>query len=486
MSGFGKDFLWGGAVAAHQFEGGVAGTSKGFSVADVMTAGSAKQPRRITDGVLKGVYYPNHKGIDFYTHYKEDIAMFAEMGFRCFRTSIAWSRIFPKGTEQEPNEEGLRFYDDVFDELLKYGIEPVVTLSHFEMPYYLAKECRGFLNRKTIDCFIRFAKVCFERYKSKAKYWMTFNEINNQMNYKNDLFGWTNSGVHFGEYENPEQAMYQCAHYELVASALAVKAGHEINPEFQIGNMIAMVPIYPYSCRPADMVVQVQAMHDRWFFCDVQCRGHYPNYALKMFERKNYHLDITEEDMQALGEGCVDYIGFSYYMSNTVRADVTNDVSQKVDASNSHTVENPYIQVSDWGWGIDPEGLRYALNILYERYEKPLFIVENGFGAIDKLEEDGSVKDPYRIAYLKAHIEEMKKAVLEDGVELLGYTVWGCIDCVSFTTGEMKKRYGFIYVDRDDEGNGTYKRSKKQSFDWYQKVISSNGECLEMQEVAAE
>ena len=473
-----KDFLWGGALAAHQFEGGVLDTTKGLSVADVMTGGNVSTPRVITDGVKEGLYYPNHIGIDFYHHYKEDIKLFAEMGFKCFRTSIAWTRIFPLGDEEEPDEEGLQFYDDVFDELLKYGIEPVITLSHFEMPYHLAKEYGGFMNRKTIDFFEKFAEVCFKRYKNKVKYWMTFNEINNQMNYKNDIFGWTNSGAHFGNYDNPEEAMYQCGHYELVASAKAVKIGHEINPNFLIGNMIAMVPIYPFSCRPADMVLSTEMMHQRWFFCDVQCRGHYPRYALKMFENKGFNLDITEEDKEALAAGTVDYIGFSYYMTNTVDSTAHIDVSKSLDGSSEHSVANPFIKVSDWGWAIDPEGLRYALNQMYERYEKPLFIVENGFGAIDKKEEDGSCHDPYRVDYLRAHIEQMKKAVEIDGVDLMGYTPWGCIDCVSFTTGEMKKRYGFIYVDRNNDGSGTLERSKKDSFDWYKKVVASNGEDL--------
>ena len=281
-----KDFLWGGALAAHQFEGGVLNTTKGLSVADVMTAGAHGVPREITDGVIKGKYYPNHIGIDFYHHYKEDIAMFADMGFKCFRTSIAWTRIFPLGDEEQPDEEGLQFYDDVFDELLKYGIEPVITLSHFEMPYHLAKEYGGFMNRKTVDFFVKFAEVCFKRYKNKVKYWMTFNEINNQMNFVNDIYGWTNSGAHFGNYDNPEEAMYQCAHHTLVASAKAVKIGKEINPDFLIGNMISMVPFYPYSCSPKDQLLAQQLMHDRFFFSDVQCRGHYPAYALKMFERK--------------------------------------------------------------------------------------------------------------------------------------------------------------------------------------------------------
>ena len=470
-----KDFLWGGALAAHQFEGGVLNTSKGYSVADVMTAGAHGVPREITDGVVEGKYYPNHVGIDFYGHYKEDIAMFADMGFKCFRTSIAWTRIFPLGDEEEPNEEGLQFYDDVFDELLKYGIEPVITLSHFEMPYHLAKEYGGFMNRKTIDFFVKFAEVCFKRYKNKVKYWMTFNEINNQMNFKNDIFGWTNSGAHFGNYDNPEEAMYICGHHTLVASAKAVKIGKEINPDFKIGNMISMVPIYPFSCRPADQVLAQQQMHDRFFFCDVQCRGHYPAYALKMFERNGFNIDITEEDKKVLAEGTVDYIGFSYYMSFATKGD--GDINLDYDEEND-LCDNPYIQKTQWGWPIDAKGLRYTLNWLYDRYQLPMFIVENGFGAIDQKEADGSVHDQYRIDYLKEHIQEMKKAVDIDGVDLLGYTVWGCIDCVSFSTGEMKKRYGFIYVDKNNDGSGSLKRSKKDSFEWYKKVIETNGEVL--------
>ena len=473
-----KDFLWGGAVAAHQVEGGFNEGGKGPNVSDMMTVGSATTRRKITKTIEPDQFYPNHTAIDFYHHYKEDIALFKEMGFKCFRTSISWARIFPMGDEETPNEEGLKFYDDMFDELLKNGIQPVITLSHFEMPYHLVEKYGGWRNRKMITFFVRFAKVCFERYHNKVKYWMTFNEINNQMNFVNDIYGWTNSGAHFGNYDNPEEAMYQCAHHTLVASAKAVKIGKEINPDFLIGNMISMVPFYPYSCSPKDQLLAQQLMHDRFFFSDVQCRGHYPAYALKMFERKGFNINITDEDKKALSEGTVDYIGFSYYMSNTVDSNSIRDVSTTTDGSSEHSVKNPYIKETDWGWAIDPEGLRYALNQMYERYEKPLFIVENGFGAIDKKEEDGSCHDPYRVDYLRAHIEQMKKAVEEDGVNLMGYTPWGCIDCISFTTGEMKKRYGFIYVDRNNDGSGTLERSKKDSFNWYKKVVASNGEDL--------
>lgn len=472
-----KNFLWGGAVAAHQLEGGWQEGGKGPNVCDVMTGGAHGVVRRITDGVVEGEYYPNHKAIDFYHHFKEDIAMFGEMGFKCFRTSIAWTRIFPTGDEAEPNEAGLKFYDEMFDCLHEHGIEPVITLSHFEMPYYLAKKYNGFLDRHCIDAFVKFAKVCFERYKGKVKYWMTFNEINNQMNTANDTFGWVNSGVQFSKFDNPEEVMYQCAHNELVASALAVKAGHEIDPENKIGCMVSMVPIYPYSCNPDDILLANEEMHARYFFTDIHCRGHYPSYAKKLLARKGYNIKMEPEDAKILAEGTVDYIGFSYYMSNVVNSKVEIDLS-KAEATSAHTVDNPYLKQSDWGWTIDPKGLRYALNILYERYEKPLFIVENGFGAIDKLGEDKTCHDTYRIDYLRDHIIEMKKAVEEDGVDLMGYTPWGCIDLVSFTTGEYKKRYGFIYVDYVDGGEGSGKRYKKDSFDWYKKVIASNGEEL--------
>ena len=478
MSGLRKDFLWGGAVAANQLEGGWNKGGKGVSVIDVMTAGANGVPREITDGIIPGKNYPNHEAIDFYGHYKEDIKLFAEMGFKCFRTSIAWTRIFPNGDDEQPNEEGLQFYDDMFDELLKYGIEPVITLSHFEMPYHLAKEYGGWVNRKVIGFFVKFAEVVMKRYKDKVKYWMTFNEINNQSNVDADIFGWTCSGVRFSEYENKKEAMYQAAHHELVASAMVVKMGHEINPDMKIGCMCSFVPFYPYSCNPEDIITATECMHERFHFMDTHVRGHYPAYSLKEWEREGYQIKMEPEDEAILAEGKVDYIGFSYYMTNAVKADVKNDTTQATDGSSSNSVPNPYVKASEWGWQIDPVGLRYALVTMYERYEIPLFIVENGFGDIDVLKEDGTCDDDARIAYLKAHIEEMKKAVEIDGVDLLGYTPWGCIDLVSFTTGEMKKRYGFIYVDKNNDGSGTLKRSKKKSFDWYKNVIASNGDVL--------
>ncbi|MEH7635028.1 6-phospho-beta-glucosidase BglA [Bacillus pumilus] len=472
-----KDFLWGGALAAHQFEGGWNEAGKGPSVVDVMTAGAHGVPRQITEMIEESKFYPNHEAIDFYHRYKEDIAMFAEMGLKCLRTSIGWSRIFPNGDEAEPNEAGLQFYDDVFDELLKHGIEPVITLSHFEMPLHLAREYGGFRSRKVAEYFAKFAEVCFNRYKDKVTYWMTFNEINNKMDVNNPLFLWTNSGVSIKEGENAKEIMYQAGHHELLASAWAVAKGKEINPAFQIGAMVSHVPIYPYSSNPEDVMLAEEYMRQRYFFPDVQVRGYYPSYALKEFEREGYHIPFEEGDEESLRKGKVDYLGFSYYMSTTVKSDAVSDnEGDIVNGALPHGVDNPYIKSSDWGWSIDPTGLRYTLNRFYDRYQIPLFIVENGFGAIDQVEEDGSIHDPERIQYLASHIEALKKAIEYDGVDLIGYTPWGIIDIVSFTTGEMKKRYGMIYVDRDNEGNGSMKRLKKDSFSWYQNVIATNGE----------
>ena len=399
--GFRKDFLWGGAVSAHQLEGAYDRDGKGLSIMDVVTSGDVNRRRRITGEILKGENYPNHEAIDFYDYYKEDIRLFAEMGFKCFRTSIAWTRIFPNGDEEQPNEAGLKFYDDMFDECLKYGIEPVITLSHFEMPLHLVQEYGGWRNRKLIDFFVKFAVTCFERYKDKVKYWMTFNEINNQADpTQHNLI--QEGAVLLKEGDDAEYLMYLSAHHELVASALAVKAAHEINPDLKVGCMIGMNGVYPASPKPEDMMNALGAMHQKYWFADVHARGHYPRYILKKFERKGYNF-ITEEDKKILSEGKVDYIGFSYYMSFATKYQGRNE--KTFDYCSEDFVRNEYLKASDWGWQIDPLGLRWCLNWFYDRYELPMMIVENGFGAYDKKEEDGTVDDQYRIDYLKAHID---------------------------------------------------------------------------------
>ncbi|OIL68691.1 6-phospho-beta-glucosidase [Oenococcus oeni] len=471
-----NDFLWGGAVAAHQLEGGWNEGDKGISIADIATAGTNDKPREITDGILKDQFYPNHEAIDFYHRYPDDIKIFAELGINAFRTSIAWSRIFPNGDEERPNEKGLEFYDKLFDELLENGIEPVVTLSHFEIPYHLVTKYGGWRNRKLIKFFVRFAKTVFTRYKNKVRYWMTFNEINNQpaIN-KGSLL--TNSGLLLKKNENAEKLMYQASHYEVVASALAVQIGHQINNNFKIGAMIAMVPIYPASSDPKDIFKAQRAMQARYWFADVQAKGQYPKWLVKYQEDSNFDLDITLEDLDVLKAGKVDYIGFSYYMSMTIKSKENEPANYKYEEERD-IVNNPNIPTSEWGWQIDPKGLRYSMNWLNDKYGLPLFIVENGLGAVDEINHNHQIHDDYRINYLKDHIEQMEIVVADDGIDLIGYTPWGFIDLVSAGTGQMSKRYGLIYVDKDDSGNGTLNRYKKDSFFWYKKVIESNGENL--------
>ena len=474
---FPKGFLWGGATAANQLEGAYLEDGKGLSVADAMPGG--KQRFQIIGSetfnweIDESKYvYPNHRGIDHYHRYKEDIALFAKMGFNCYRFSIAWARIFPKGDETTPNEAGLKFYDQVIDECLKHGIEPVITISHYEMPLHLAKEYGGWKNRQLIDFFETYAKTVLTRYGKKVKYWMTFNEINSAFH-----FPALSQGMVKATGGRDYQNIFQAWHNQFVASAKAVKIGHEINPDMQIGCMIIYATTYSIDANPinqAETMVQNQEFN---FYCtDAQVRGIYPSYQQRMFEKYGVKaLDIAEEDLELMKQYPVDYIGFSYYMSTAVN--VTTEEDDNVAGNLLGGVRNPFLEASEWGWQIDPEGLRIGLNELYDRYQKPLFIVENGLGAIDKVDENFYVEDDYRIDYLRRHIEAMSEAV-KDGVDLMGYTPWGCIDLVSASTGEMSKRYGFIYVDLDDEGNGTMNRYEKKSFHWYKKVIETNGQDL--------
>ena len=476
---FKKDFLWGGATAANQLEGAYQADGKGLSVADTMPGGKQRfqvigSPEFDWEIDEEKYVYPNHRGIDHYDRFREDIALFAEMGFKCYRFSIAWSRIFPKGDEQQPNEAGLKFYDDLIDECLKYNIEPVITISHYEMPLHLAKEYGGWKNRQLITFYERFAKTVLTRYGKKVKYWMTFNEINSAFHFPALSQGMiiSNGG---GEMQN----VFQAWHNQFVASSLAVKIAHDIDPDLQIGCMIIYATTYSIDSNPINQAANLVQNQEFNFFCtDVQVRGEYPAYTKRLFNKfgvNQNELEITEKDLEILKAYPVDYIGFSYYMSMVV--DETSEETEGVSGNLLGGVKNPFLKASEWGWQIDPEGLRIAMNELYGRYQVPLFIVENGLGAIDEVQPDGTIEDNYRIDYLREHIEAMKKAV-DDGVDLMGYTPWGCIDLVSASTGEMSKRYGFIYVDLDDEGNGTLDRSKKASFDWYKKVIETNGEKL--------
>jgi 6-phospho-beta-glucosidase len=478
---FPKDFYWGGATAANQCEGAWDENGKGESTADHMTSGSHRIPRRFTKVFSADAYYPSHKAIDHYHHYKKDIDLFAEMGFKMYRMSIAWTRIFPNGDDELPNQAGIDHYREVFKECKKYGIEPLVTISHYELPYHLTEKYNGWASRNLVDFYLNYCKVIFTEYKGLVKYWLTFNEINIMTLSFGGVFAGglrsTDAPFDFMAKETPENRMirFQALHHQFIASAKAVKIAHEIDPINKVGCMIAGMMSYPYTCAPQDVILAQQKNEFGNFLCgDVHVRGEYPAFAKRYFKENNIILDWEKDDAKILNEGKVDFYSFSYYASSCVSAD------SKVNEGMGNMmmgIPNPHLKASDWGWTLDATGLRVYLNMVYSRYQIPLMVVENGLGAVDIVEEDGAIHDDYRIDYLREHVKAMGEA-LEDGVQLIAYTSWGCIDLVSAGTGEMKKRYGFIYVDNDDLGHGTMKRIRKDSFSWYKKVIASNGTQL--------
>lgn len=485
MKKFPDTFLFGGATADFQYEGGFGEGGRGLHSHDFETAGTVHQPRQISlrlkDGsrgtvacraslpegaeacLYDDIYYPSHQATDFYHHWKEDIALMAEMGFQIYRFSICWSRIYPTGIEEQPNEEGLQFYDQVIAELKKYHIEPMITICHDELPFYLCEHEDGWSSRHTIDCYLKYAKTLFGRYQHDVKYWLTFNEIN-------AVSGYAQIGTH----QQDHQTHYQAVHHMFVASAKAIQIGHQMMPEAQFGTMFALSEIYPATCHPDDILAAYQKRRESLFFVDVMARGYYPNYAAEIFERKGIHLYKAPDDDALLKQYPLDYIAFSYYRSTTAHRNSDFDIMGGD--------VNPYLEVTPWGWPVDPVGLRYCLNELFDRYQKPLFVVENGLGAEDQLLEDGTVHDQYRIKYLNDHLLAIQEAICVDRIPVLGYTMWGCIDLVSLSTGEMKKRYGFVYVDMNDQGEGSLKRYRKDSFYWYQQVIQSQGTCLKKEE----
>lgn len=476
---FPEGFLWGGAFAANQVEGGAREGGKGLSTADVFPRGDRKKGGvfdRTYDQILQAaadpedLKYPKRRGIDFYHRYREDIALFREMGFKALRFSISWSRIFPDGDEERPNEEGLAFYRSMICELKKNGIEPIVTLSHFEMPLHLCLKYNGWTDRRLIAYFVRFAETVFEAFHEEVKYWITFNEIDATVH-----IPLTGAGIVREKTENMEKACYQALHHQFVASAAVTKLAHEKYPGLQIGCMTTKNLKYPATCKPEDCMQWLKETAEDGFYTDVQVFGEYPYGIRNKWKKKGLEPEMKPEDAALLKENTVDFVSFSYYASLVVSEEGAK--KEKVSANLLVGEKNPYLKQTPWGWQIDPVGLRFSLNQLYDRYRLPLFVAENGMGTLDQLEEE-MVCDDYRISYIREHIREMEKAI-EDGVEVLGYTYWGCIDCISASTSEMSKRYGFIYVDQDDEGKGTLKRYKKKSFDWYKKVIASNGENLE-------
>ncbi|WP_392564654.1 glycoside hydrolase family 1 protein [Orbus wheelerorum] len=484
QNGFPDAFLWGGATAANQIEGAFDKGGKGLSTSDMaaykdpyITGKVNNFTFNVTSKELEkyktdpqNILFPKRWGIDFYNRYKEDIALFAEMGFNVFRLSVSWARIFPTGLENEPNEEGLAFYDKVFDECAKYGMEPLVTMSHYEMPITLTEKYNGWANRELVGLFEKYARVILNRYKHKVKYWITFNEMNMNLN---SLY--TGAGILADLVDNQLQAAYQASHHQFLASALAVKAAKEIIPNVKVGCMINHIESYAKTTKPVDQLQSLKSNQLNLFYPDVQARGEYPSYMTRYFADNNINLDIKEGDDKILQQGKVDFVSISYYMSHVTEA---REDASKLAGSFDSPIKNEYLKLTQWDWPIDSIGLRIALIKLYDRYRLPLFVAENGLGAKDAISIDGKIHDDYRIDYLKQHILEMREAI-KDGVDVMGYTTWGCIDLVSCGTSQISKRYGFIYVDLDDAGKGSFKRIPKDSFYWYKKVIASNGNNLE-------
>ncbi|WP_316678547.1 glycoside hydrolase family 1 protein [uncultured Tolumonas sp.] len=476
---FPNGFLWGGAIAANQVEGAWNIDGKGISTADIamnkknLSRGDYKKHNSVSEEQIKETLesdsskdYPKRRGIDFYHRYKDDVSIMGDLGIKALRFSIAWTRIFPNGDENHPNELGLKFYDDLIEELIKNNIEPIVTLSHYEMPMYLVNNYGGWTSRDVVTFFENFAKCVFERYKNKVKYWITFNEIDSIVRHP-----FTSGGIVPERFNNIEQAVYDGLHHQFIASALAVKHCKEIMPDAKIGCMLTSLLTYPHTCNPEDVLAAHWSNQFNYFFTDVQVRGAYPKYIERYFNEKNIIIKKLNGDDELLSKYTVDFISFSYYNSFVTSAD--SEGLEKVSGNTMGGIKNPYLPMSDWGWQIDPIGLRIALNNLYTRYQKPLFIVENGLGAEDIVSPDGTIDDEYRIQYLKSHIEQMHEAVL-DGVELMGYTLWGIIDLISYSSSEMEKRYGLIYVDQDNDGNGSLERKLKKSFFWYKNLIKLN------------
>lgn len=470
------DFLWGGAIAANQAEGAWKEGGKGWCLADINRYEGDLPPALRGNGEVDRAYveramsepddlYPKRRGIDFYHTYPDDLRLLAGTGMNSFRTSINWSRIFPNGDDPEPNEEGLAFYDRLIDCMIANGLEPMITMSHYEMPLNLALSYGGWADRRLVDLFVRYGQVLLDRFGDRVKKWIVVNQINMIVHESFNHLGILSDGV-----DNLLEAKYQGLHNELVACARITRYAHERHPGCDVGMMFCSNLTYPASTDPEDQLWNMRHNQMEYFVGDVMVRGRYPGYALRWFDEKGVSVRFEPEDERDLREGTVDFVSLSYYYTRLSgrEACLSSDLGQ---------VPNPSLPVSDWGWAIDPVGLRIALNEYWDRYQLPIYITENGIGAYDTVEEDGSVHDPYRIDYLRAHVEQMIEAV-RDGVDVRGYYPWGPIDLISCSSSEIEKRYGFVYVDYDNSGAGTGLRTKKDSYYWYQRVVSSNGHDL--------
>ncbi len=463
------NFFWGGSIAAHQCEGAYDQDGKGLGIMDLVTVGSAKKNRDFHEYCHDEVIYPSHYGIDFYHRYKEDIKLFAEAGFTALRISIDWSRIFPNGDDEKPNKAGVEHYRNVILELRKYHIEPIVTLFHFEMPRKLVETYGSWKNPVMVDLYLRYCKVMFEELGDLVTYWVTFNEMNHLDSdlILSDFFSYMNTGLCYSMLKNPAEDMIWCAYHMTLASVKAINLGHSINPKFQMGCVFGVTPSYAYSCNPADSIASFKQMDSFLYQIDAMCKGEFPKYKLEEYKQRGVEIIIPKSELEEYAKCKLDYLGVNYYSSSVISTDETNQGTDNFFGGQ----DNPYLKSSDWGWTIDPQGLRYTLLMLDRRYNLPMIITENGLGAVDQLEADGTIHDQYRIDYMQKHFLEIKNSIELDSVQCIGYLMWGPIDLISATTGEMKKRYGLIYVDQDDAGNGSLKRYKKDSFYWFQQYI---------------
>lgn len=470
------DFMWGGSLSSHQCEGAWKEGGKGAGIMDYVGAGSAHDPRPITPGEFRSdVRYPSHAGIDSYHRFTEDIELFGEMGFNALRISIDWSRVYPNGDDTEPNADALAHYDEVVDALIAQGIRPILTLCHFEIPYALVEKYGSFLSRETIDCYLRYTETVVRHFRDRVHWWVTFNEINHlDPNVgETDIFTYMLTGLKYSEFADAKNSMATLGYHMALASVRAAGLIHELDSEAKVGCVFGPTPIYPLTCKPGDCFAALKLMERDFYQMDAVSSGAYPAWKLEEYRRQGIDADVRPEDARDFAEGVHDFFGLNYYSSETMGTD------EGAERTFFGGMANPYLEQTPWGWTVDSMGIRYVLYYVYHRFHLPVLVTENGLGAFDEPDADGSVHDVYRIGYLKAHLQQVKNSVLEDGVDCLGYFMWGPIDVVSATTGEIRKRYGFVYVDCDDEGNGTLARSRKDSFNWFKEVIATKGGNLD-------
>lgn len=464
-----KNFLWGSASAAYQVEGAWDADGKSPSVWD----NYVKLPGTTFRGTTGDI------AVDHYHRYKEDVGLMAEMGLKAYRFSIAWTRILPEG-RGPVNEEGIQFYSELIDELLKHHIEPLITLYHWDLPQCLMDEYGGWESRKIIDDFNEYASVLFERFGDRVKYWISLNEQNIFVSMGYQL------GVHPPGVQDDER-MYQVNHIANLANAKVVNTFHEMVPNGMIGPSFAYSPIYAKDSNPTNVLAAERAKEmQSHFWMDIYLKGRYPKFALDNLAKQGISIDIQDGDMALIASAKPDFLGINYYQSNTIAYNPINGVGrgemnttgEKGSSGESGVpglykrIENPFVERTNWDWEIDPTGLQIAIQRISSRYDIPVLITENGLGEYDQVAEDGHIHDDYRIDYLSQHVAAINDAI-QDGASVLGYCTWSFTDLLSWLNG-YQKRYGFVYVDKHEVEEGTLERKPKDSFYWYKALIKAH------------